>query len=719
MRSVSGPRYRLGKFIVLPRTNELRHNGHAQRVSPRAMQVLGLLMEAGTDCVSRNSIIERVWDDNFAVGDHGLRGAIWELRKALGDNPKRPEYIQTVPRRGYRLVQTAQGAGVYARFRRPALAAAAGAAAVLMLWLGTLPLLPQQSGDWRGPAPVVSGDRQRVAAVYEDRNQVDLYIWPGPFEDFANALAHGPGQPPDQARQITNSVALETSPVWSPDNQSLAFLEHPNGGSQCRVRIYDVDQARLRTLAEDCFVVSSPVTIVPSQLAWSPDGRFLTYQARTAGDGDSAVLARVEVDQPVNNRAITERRPGIDAFPRYSSDGRLAFLRLQDSMMAAAQLHVLDAAARPVLVCPTTQIWGLAWVGQDYLVSAAAQNNPFSLWLLDTSTGLTLRAGSRARHIQSSTVADTLLVDHYRAEPLLQLSSLTHERPPENLEVPGIPIAVAAQGDQLAVVTASSGGAHLFVLEPSGSFRPVFTAREIYRPAISPDGRRIVLSTRNSLNENTRPVVIDLVTQATSELAVGDGAVFFGAWMPEGQGFYALHGVPSPLGRRAVLKAHWMDGRAPETLAADTGITIAAPADGSLWWADDRGDIWRKAKPDVDAPVEPVLRLSSLYDSWTVDVEGQRLLFTERNGPGVSLMELDRVTGQLQERLTLASGLDPILGVALGQDDTLIYRRTSPVWNGRSTVPAEAFVGLAQNSDYRWQQCFHPEHPTGQKIAGH
>ncbi|MFL6466666.1 MAG: winged helix-turn-helix domain-containing protein [Pyrinomonadaceae bacterium] len=73
-------------------------NGDLVGVSPKAIEVLAVLIENRGDLVKRDVILDRVWQDTF-VEDGNLNHAILTLRKALGDN-----VIQTVPRRGYRFV---------------------------------------------------------------------------------------------------------------------------------------------------------------------------------------------------------------------------------------------------------------------------------------------------------------------------------------------------------------------------------------------------------------------------------------------------------------------------------------------------------------------------------------------------------------------------------------------------------------------------------------
>ena len=80
--------------------------GHETRtVEPLAMRILMALVDAGGQVITREELIDAVWPDGYA-GEGSLSRAIWSLRQALGDNARSPEYIETVPRVGYRLMAT-------------------------------------------------------------------------------------------------------------------------------------------------------------------------------------------------------------------------------------------------------------------------------------------------------------------------------------------------------------------------------------------------------------------------------------------------------------------------------------------------------------------------------------------------------------------------------------------------------------------------------------
>lgn len=72
-------------------------------LEPKAMGVLVCLAEQAGEVVTRDQFVERVWGGRF-VSDEVLSRCISQLRTRLGDDPRKPRFIQTVPKVGYRLV---------------------------------------------------------------------------------------------------------------------------------------------------------------------------------------------------------------------------------------------------------------------------------------------------------------------------------------------------------------------------------------------------------------------------------------------------------------------------------------------------------------------------------------------------------------------------------------------------------------------------------------
>ena len=94
--------FRLGPWLVEPQRNLISTKDRKVRLEPKAMDVLAFLAEHAGEVLHKERIIACVWQGAF-VGDDVLTHAISELRKALQDDTRRPRFIETIPKRGYRL----------------------------------------------------------------------------------------------------------------------------------------------------------------------------------------------------------------------------------------------------------------------------------------------------------------------------------------------------------------------------------------------------------------------------------------------------------------------------------------------------------------------------------------------------------------------------------------------------------------------------------------
>jgi len=95
--------FRLGKWLVQPNLNSISSNGTTARLEPKVMGVLVCLASHSGEPVSKEAIIKAVWPDTF-VSDDVLTRSISELRRVFQDDPRESRFIQTIPKRGYRLV---------------------------------------------------------------------------------------------------------------------------------------------------------------------------------------------------------------------------------------------------------------------------------------------------------------------------------------------------------------------------------------------------------------------------------------------------------------------------------------------------------------------------------------------------------------------------------------------------------------------------------------
>jgi len=94
-----------GPFELDLRTGELRKEGSKIRLQEQPFQILAMLLEHPGEVVTREDLQSRLWSsDTFVDFDHSLNKAVNKLREALGDSAENPQFVETLPRRGYRFL---------------------------------------------------------------------------------------------------------------------------------------------------------------------------------------------------------------------------------------------------------------------------------------------------------------------------------------------------------------------------------------------------------------------------------------------------------------------------------------------------------------------------------------------------------------------------------------------------------------------------------------
>lgn len=95
--------FRLGPWLIQPDLNAISDPERSRHLEPKVMQVLVCLAEQPGRVFSKEQLIKAIWPDTFVSEDVLLR-CISELRKSLDDDARQPRFIQTISKRGYRLI---------------------------------------------------------------------------------------------------------------------------------------------------------------------------------------------------------------------------------------------------------------------------------------------------------------------------------------------------------------------------------------------------------------------------------------------------------------------------------------------------------------------------------------------------------------------------------------------------------------------------------------
>src|SRR5580693_3834282 len=90
-------------FRVEPRNYKIFRADRMLALEPKTFQILMFLLENHDRVVEKRELLDAVWKD-VAVTENALTREVGKLRKALGDDPKAPKYVETVHTRGYRFI---------------------------------------------------------------------------------------------------------------------------------------------------------------------------------------------------------------------------------------------------------------------------------------------------------------------------------------------------------------------------------------------------------------------------------------------------------------------------------------------------------------------------------------------------------------------------------------------------------------------------------------
>src|SRR5262245_16665277 len=95
--------WRFDNLIVDGASFRIMVDGEPRAMEPKSFRLLQFLIEQRDRAVSKDEILQVVWSGAF-VSDNALTRAIAQIRKVIGDDPRQPRYIETIPTVGYRFL---------------------------------------------------------------------------------------------------------------------------------------------------------------------------------------------------------------------------------------------------------------------------------------------------------------------------------------------------------------------------------------------------------------------------------------------------------------------------------------------------------------------------------------------------------------------------------------------------------------------------------------
>lgn len=609
-----------------------------------------MLAEHAGTIVRKEEIFDRVWP-NQHIDENNLNLQIFNLRRDLEDDPKRPTYILTAPGIGYLLrtdkvippppAETGESTsnpsesdgdespqlpgGVW--FRSHLLV---GVIAAFCLGIG---LLIGYIG-WNANRPAVakiSSFTSLPGLEGEPAFSPDgsMLVFSSEGEGGSNRDLYLKRRDGEEPIRLTSHPEIDTQPAWSPDGRQIAFLRRNQANWAMTMLVVLTYPGGSNSIVDE-----KEIAAAGEGLDWSPDGKYFVTGVVSEMDAktDSGRgLCLISVDGS-EKRVITSRLAGEvtqDFNPRFSPDGRwIAFLRSRDQETSLSDLYVLDlekegsADATTQLTFDRRRISDLRWMPDGRsLIIASYRDDQHRLWQIPINNGkpagmpqivTTIEAKVEnfdltrngkvlafTEQLEDTTIEIRRLGGPADGYPCLINSSSTEDSPRFSPDGKRLVFCSGRTGrDELWTARSDCTGLamlHTFE-EPGGTGSPRW----------SPDGETIAFDGRAGQRDGNLINVFTLHLPGISNgakpqgLGIDDHSNFMPAWSHDGRQIYFQS---SRNGEPQIWRQELASGRQSQvtTVGGDEAIESA---DGETLFFARKGYLWRRDQKDgVEKPI--------------------------------------------------------------------------------------------------------------------
>jgi len=379
------PVYEFGPFQLDARRRLLVRQGRSIPLTPKALELLLVLVERHGQVVEKDELMRRLWPDSF-VEEGNLAFNVSNLRKALGDSPHRRDYIVTVPGRGYQFVAPVEprsGPGVEL----------------------DLPVEGGVTGRQTAPVPPVTKVARSTALLAGIAVSLAMVAAAGLSMrrgGTSEADAVGPARhfPSVHLAWVTNTGKARLAAI-SPDARHVVHVAVEGGRQSLWVR---------QVGASSSIQIVSPAEVQYNGLTFSPDGNFILYNWHQRDR--PASLYRI----PMLGGTPTKLLDDVDSAVSFSPGGRRFVFARGNPPEAEVCLFIADSdgSRERELACrKRPEGFGpraVAWSPDGKIIAATvalhappaqgpanpAATSPFRVVLVDASSGEERPLGGRA-----------------------------------------------------------------------------------------------------------------------------------------------------------------------------------------------------------------------------------------------------------------------------------------------------------------------------------
>lgn len=735
--ATSRPKVCFGDFAFDPQIRTVSKNGSRLKLQGQPIEILGMLLERPGQVVTREAIQRRLWPEGtFVEFEHSLNAAVMRLREALGDNAENPKYIETVPKRGYRLIADLEvrdsSAEELDEIGRPAIrpsikwkvlwvlpVLALIVAVGILLFEASRPSVQAydavQFTTMQGVAtqPAISPDGKEIAFAFASQRELGVRFGTG-----------GEGGPNRIHAQVTGSTSAHSltddpgplfsqdEPHWWPDGSSIAYLVSSPG--------HTIYGAGLPNQADELWTVARsggvPRKFFTSAMLLfgfdiAPDGRSIVI-SESAAPEQPMTLFVVELDTMKRRRLTWPPEQELsargsysrgDRAPRFSHDGSaIAFIRraamgediwVVPTNGGSPQQLTNENEFLPVR-CP------FAWMpdGKSMII-AASHESIYGLWRvgLRDHGWKPISIGAEASYPVVSKDGSLLAFQRGRSYAniwrfdLARLGSATRE--PQDLTQSirnNLSAVFSPDGRRITFQSSRSGLSQIYVMNSDGSNLVQLTYftgsdhRNAGAPRFSPDGKEIAFDLQ--VGDHSHLFAVDSNGGTPRQITSGDTDNYLPRYSRDGQW---IHFTRQRQGGSDVWRVP-VAGGTPELILANATMAEESWDGQTLFYIQlFRGGIFEHNRRGPDRLLIPDAVISNHGVSMVVEPDG---IYYPQSSPSkdpmtstadIRLMFFDFAKRESRTVLTFPPFTRPYtnFGIAPDRSAVLMSRGEPPQWD--------------------------------------
>lgn len=696
--------YVFGEYRLDSQDRRLWHHNTPVLLAPKALDLLHVFLQHPGQLITKEDLLRTVWPDSF-VEEANLTVYVSALRKAFGKIDPKIEFIETIPKWGYRFTaQVTQECNKVEDFpleestneREEILTteestdqqnaeitnlAPPSTLRTQRLWLFIILLIAIIFGvllfrpDRMVRATTILANNRSLAGSRPLTAPTGIFSWPA-FSPDGSKLAYTwrttAGDDPgiyiqninnSERTRITASKGRDFSPAWSPDGNRLAYF-HTEGDPSLPFQLMLVDLIRPSFHREVASISSftSAFRNAPS-LNWSRDGKWLLTTDREDGD-DSLSLFLIDPMTGQKQRLTHAPPRAVDDNANFSPDGNsIAFRRSFGSSLDDVFIIPLHGAEpRRLAFEKHCIIDGLAWNpdGRSVIVSSSLATSVGSLWRLPIDGGGPVPITAPLIHISSPAISAQArrlaYVDRVRNISTWRMSTDGHGSAAQFIASSFLDSAAdySPDGKFIAFRSDRSGVNEIWICRSDGTgLRKItsFNGPMTGSPRWSPDSQWLAFDSRAAGRADIYLLKVsdNIPVRVTTEGA-GDSDSVVPNWSADGQSIYFSSNRSGSwqIWRKTIAT------NAEVQVTHDGGFNGMESSDAKyLYYVRDadRTNLWRMSLDNAGVEKEIVKELGpGMWGYWTLF--GDKMYYLQRPATGASqagVFRIDLDTGHTEK----------------------------------------------------------------------